>query len=127
MSKFDEKAAKALLEAKQAASCQHRPENRSIDLDTADDFCGDCGEVLSPYGPGKARRLPGRKALDLIRPKLTGEFPDENGEVRLFYVEAVGDDEFNVLAAVTVNGRMVHRQFRIVRTGTDESFETVRL
>lgn len=123
MSKYEEKAAKALREAKQV--CEHRPANESTDLETGDDFCGDCGMVTDPYFPGKARRFPGREALDLIRPKLKEEFPDENGEVRLFYVDAVSADEFNALAAATVNGLMVHRQYRLVRSDSGVSLTLI--
>jgi hypothetical protein len=98
-------------------------ESRGVDLETADQFCIDCGDVTSPYGPGAAGRFPGRKASDLITEELKKEFPGAMVQTQLHYVEAVSADEFNVLIDVQTRKGGGHRQYRLIRHGVDETFE----
>lgn len=118
MSKYDEKAAKALREAKQAGACQHRPESRGVDLETADEFCIDCGAVTEEYVTPMQRRFPGRQASDLIVAELKKEFAGQMVQTQLHYVEAVSADEFNVLIDVQVRRGGGYRQYRLVRSDT---------
>lgn len=119
MSKYDERAAKALSEAKN--QCGHDPHLRSTDRDTGDEFCLDCGAVTRPYVDGMGGKFPGNRAIELITEQLKQEFPNQIGRVLLHYVEPVAADEFNVLIGLTtprVGSEWRHYKL-IRRDGTD--------
>jgi hypothetical protein len=123
MSKYDERAAKALSEAKD--DCGHPPHLRSTDRDTGDEFCMDCGRVTREYVNGMGGKFPGNRAIELITEKLKQEFPNQIGRVILHYVEPVAADEFNVLIGLTVPKMGSEwRHYKLIRRdGTDESAE----
>ena len=125
MSKYEEAAAKALREAKD--DCQHPASTRSVDWESGDDFCGDCGTVIKTYVPGTPRRFPGRKALDLITAQMKAEFPGELGEVKLFHVDPADSNEFDVLVSVTTRrSGTEHRYYTLTRTAADETVTVER-
>lgn len=121
MSKYDDKAAEALRQAKD--DCQHPPHLRSIDRASADEFCMDCGRVTFPYVDGLGGRFPGDRAVELVTEAIKKENPGMSGRVILHYVEPVAADEFNVLIGLTGKaGASEWRHFKLVRmTGADSS------
>ena len=106
--------------------CGHTPANRGIDLDTGDDFCGDCGRVLKTYVPGTPGRFPGNRALQLIAENLKAEYPGRIGGVRLFSVDPIDNNEFWCHVLVNVGDESEHRNYTLTREGADENVQVAR-
>lgn len=120
MSKYGDKAAEALRQAKD--DCQHPPHLRSVDRASGDEFCTDCGRVTFGYVDGLGGRFPGDRAVALISEELKKEHPDGGGRLVLHYVEPVAADEFNVLVGVVLKGGSEWQHWKLVRMqGNDNS------
>lgn len=118
--------ARTLQEIKNSG-CQHGREFQTIDLDTADTFCGNCGATLESYRTGWAGRFPGRLASDLIIAELQHEIKNENVQTQLFSVDPIEDgNKFEAYMQVHRKSGTEHRHYRITRTSISDDADIER-
>ncbi|QOP66187.1 hypothetical protein SEA_DANIELLEIGNACE_47 [Arthrobacter phage DanielleIgnace] len=127
MAKRDQAVARTLQEIKNN-DCQHPSADRSVDLDTADRFCVNCGAVTQKYEPGTPGLFPGRLASDLIVEQLKTEILNENVQTRLFSVEpqpGLGD-KFYCYMQIHRKGGTEGRYYVLTRLASDDSARVER-